>query len=219
LTLHDSVPLLIELPPDDVAAEVCLDQQSCRLLDHALLPVVVGPGDESFYCRLDQDESVSHPLVLESGFEPAENSLDVHNEVVLGYLQHSVGVPPLVRVHGDQVLDDLAEQIMAHEARVVDPGVGELVTEHLFVPCVERVFTCNDLVHCDSECPHVRGSPIPLQVDHLRCPVDERVGHRLCYQYFAKELMSVPGCVKFDFAKLAQECRIVALNIYGARLD
>lgn len=101
---------------------------------------------------------------------------------------------------------------VAHEARKVNPSIGQLEAEHLLVACVERVLPGYDLVHRHAESPHVCRRPISLQVDHFRGPVDQSVGHRLSDKHFAEELVRVPSSIEFNFSKLAQQGRIVVLD-------
>ena len=70
---------------------------------------------------------------------------------------------------------------MAHETRVVDSGVGQFETKDLFISCVEWMLSSNYLVHGDAQRPHICGSPIALQVDHFRSPIDKSVRHGFRY--------------------------------------
>ena len=62
------------------------------------------------------------------------------------------------------------------------------------------MLTSYDLIHRDSEGPHVRLNIILLEADHFWGPVDKGVWHCLGNQDLAKELVSVPSCIKFNFA-------------------
>ena len=87
LHLTDRSLLLQECFANNVHPEIGLNHQSRCLLHHAFLSLEVGPSHESLDGRLDQDEAVTSPLVVEAGFEAAENPLDVHHEVVLCVLK------------------------------------------------------------------------------------------------------------------------------------
>ena len=213
LCFHNSALLHEEIFSDDVGTPFSLNSQGRRLLYHALLPFVISPSNEPFYCRLDQDESATPPLIIESGLEPSKYSLNVNYKIMLGDLQDIVGVPSLVLVYDKQVFYDKSQLLVAHQTRVVHSGIGELVTEDLFIASIKWMLASYDLIQCDSERPHVSSSPVPLQIDHLRRPIDQRMRHCLSNQYFAKELMSMPRCIKFNFSELAEKRSVVTLYV------
>ena len=168
---------------------------------------------EPFNRRLNLDKPKFHTFVGQARFEASKDTLDVYNKVLLSHLQAHICVPALLWVDHYQILNYLPQLIVAHQARVIDAGVCQLVTEVLFIASVERMFTSDDLVHCDSERPHVRLRAIPLQAENLGCPVHQGVWHGFSHQDLAKELMGVPGSVELDLAELAEQCCVVALNV------
>jgi len=61
------------------------------------------------------------------------STLDVDNEELLGVGEDHVGVPPLVGVHSEKVLDDHFQARVAREARPVDVRCEKVISELLFV--------------------------------------------------------------------------------------
>ena len=105
-----------ELLANDVRSESGLDHQSSRLFNKSLLSLIVGACNEAFDGRLNLHEAETHPLVRQASLKPSKHTLNVDHEVLLGCLEAYVGVPALVRVHHEQVLDDKTQLRVAHQA-------------------------------------------------------------------------------------------------------
>lgn len=219
LHFHDRSLLRPKLLLDNEAAPVRLNHQRCVVLHSALLALEVGSRDEPFNRGLDSHEAASHPPIAQPSGEAPIHALDVDGEIVACDLEHGISVPPMGRVDDEQVLNDLSESIVAHQARVVDSGVSQLVAERLLVACIKWMFTSHYLVHRDAERPHVGSGAVPLEVEDFGGPVDQSVRHGLSDENLAKELMCVPGRVKLCFTDFAQKRRVVVLDVDGAGLD
>ena len=183
LTFHYRCSLSQEHLSLNVSTPARLNLKNCPVLSSKLIFQKSGPCHKSFHSCLNHHQAFTPPFVLFSGLETSPNSLNINNKVMLAIGKHHTSVPSFVHVNLQQIFYcSLQSNRKSGQSTVVNFCIENLISKFKLNRRVKRVFTCGNLVHCDSQSPHISTCSVSLELENLWCPVYQRMRHRLLNQ-------------------------------------